>query len=195
MAAFHFPEHNCVLIHIPKTGGTSIRNGFFQGAYEGPAQGKIPEEWAHCYKFAFVRNPFDRLISAWKMFADGMENTKWKFPTDAIPNITLLEFLDIVRDESIPYDGIRTTFERKIRHHTLPLVHPFHCLDRADFVGRFETFDADFSNICQKIGASGELPHWNKTEHIGYQNYYSNHTKQIIEEHYHDDLVQFGYSF
>lgn len=195
MAVFYFPGHNCVLIHIPKTGGASIRNGFFQGAYEGPAQGEIPEEWAHCYKFAFVRNPFDRLISAWKMFTDGMENTKWKYPADAKPNISLENFLDIVRDESIPYDGLRTTFERKIRHHTLPLTHPFHCLDQADFIGRFESLNSDFLEVCKKLGAEGELPHMNRTQHSSYQDYFDRNTIKITQTIYQDDLTRFGYSF
>ncbi len=184
-----------MLIHIPKTGGASIRRGFFKGEYEGPFQGEIPEKWENCFKFAFVRNPYDRLISAWKMFTSGMENTVWEFPENADPNISLRSFLDIVRDDSIPYNGGPPLTERKIRHHTLPLVHPFHCLDQADFIGRFETLNEDFAKILNKINVKGELPHWNKTTRGSYQDYYDEETKQIAEEHYGEDLEKFGYSF
>ena len=126
MAAFLFPKAKCVLIHIPKNAGTSIRRGFFDGEYEGPVQGSIPEEWMQYFRFAFVRNPYDRLISAWKMFTKGMEESVWKYPEDGNPNLTLEHFLEIAMDESIPFDfPKRDKFEVKLRHHAIPQTHPF----------------------------------------------------------------------
>ena len=77
MAIFLIREPRCVFIHIPKTGGASIRHGVFKGNVDGPKQGFIPENWKSLYKFAFVRNPYDRVISAWKMFSEGMEQSVW----------------------------------------------------------------------------------------------------------------------
>ena len=41
------------------------------------------------------------------MFTKGMANTKWEFPEDAKTDLSLMEFLEIARDESIPFDGAR----------------------------------------------------------------------------------------
>lgn len=199
MPSFFFPQANCVLIHIPKNAGSSIRIGFFNGEYEGPVQGAVPEQWQQHFKFAFVRNPYDRLISAWKMFTKGMDNTNWKYPVDGNPDLTLEQFLHIAMDDTIPYDppadGSNKSFELKLRHHSLPQTHPYYCLDQADFIGRFETIQADFKEICKRLELDGELPHWNVTDRDDYKQYFDNTTKQLATEYYAQDLTQFGYSF
>ena len=71
MSNFLIHNPGCIFIHIPKTAGTSIRMGFFKEEFEGPAFGEIPAHWPSYFSFAFVRNPYDRVIRAWKMFARG----------------------------------------------------------------------------------------------------------------------------
>ena len=156
----------------------------------------IPEEWQQYFKFTFVRNPYDRLISCWRMFTRGMENSKWQYPEDGNPELTLEQFLNIAMDDSIPFDGpTRDTFEIKLRHHALPQTHPFYCLDKADYVGRFENLNADFKIICDKLGLEGELPHWNRTSRDSYQQYFDDNTRRITEEFYAQDIEQLGYEF
>ena len=195
MAVFLVIEPRSVFIHIPKTGGASIRRGFFEDKVEGPKQGFIPESWQSLFKFAFVRNPYDRIISAWKMFDGGMEQTVWEHPQDKA-GIELNSFLSIVIDESIAFDGrSRETTVEKIRHHTLPQVHPYHCLDRADFVGRFENLASDFDVICQRLGieATG-LPHWNRTKRdVDFMRYFDSGSIKIVNEYFRDDFEQLGY--
>ncbi len=194
MSVFLIRKPRSVFIHIPKTGGASIRHGFFAGNVEGPKHGFIPESWKPCFKFAFVRNPYDRLISAWKMFRSGMEQTVWERPTDTC-DISLREFLQISTDESIRYDGARATTAEKIRHHVIPQTHPFHCLSEADFVGRFETLQADFAEVCRRLEIHFEsLPHWNRTDgKEDYLGYYDAESRSVVEQFYRDDFEQLGY--
>ncbi len=195
MPVFRFPQHACVLIHIPKTGGWSIRQGFFKGNYEGPVQGHVPDEWKSEFKFAFVRNPFDRLISAWRMFTSGMRRDGDRLEPPAC-DFSLREFLEIAMDESIPFDGPRQEqLEIRIRHHALPMTHPFYCLHQADFIGRFENMAEDFRSILGRLGLAGELPHYNRTEREPYQVYYDETTRRMAERFYRQDLEQFGYRF
>jgi hypothetical protein len=184
-----------VLIHIPKTGGTSIRRGYFGENYEGPVQGFVPRDWMLLFKFAFVRNPYDRIVSAWKMFSAGTSQSTFERPPDAKPAISLREFLDIATDESIPYDS-RDTWEQKIRHHTIPQTHPYNCLDRADFAGRFENLRADFRVICGRLGIGpSRLPHWNRSRHLDYRTYFDAETREITGRAFEEDLRRLGYSF
>lgn len=196
MAVFLIREPRCVFIHVPKTGGASIRHGFFKGNVDGPKQGFVPDVWQSLYKFAFVRNPYDRVISAWKMFATGMEHSVWEHPGDC-QGIGLERFLEIATDESIPFDGNRKHTAEKIRHHAIPQTHPFNCVQHADFVGRFETLTEDFEKVCVQIGLKdAELPHWNQsTRATNFMSYFSDETKRIVEEFYREDFTRFGYDF
>ena len=197
MAAFLILEPRCVFLHVPKTGGTSIRHGFFENNVEGPHQGFVPEAWQGLFTFAFVRHPLDRLISAWKMFAGGMENSVWDWP-EKHRDITLAKFLEIARDQSIPFDGRRDSSEKKIRHHALPQTHEFHCLNQADFVGKFESLHEDFKTVLERLDfeTSKSLPHWNMTNRESeFLKYFSADELRTAVEFYRDDFEQLGYAF
>jgi len=196
MSVFLIHKPRSVFIHIPKTGGTSIRRGLFADNIEGPKQGFVPDEWMSCFKYAFVRNPYDRVISAWKMFAGGMDNSVWELPEDE-RGLTLKRFLEIATDDSISFDGRRERTGQKIRHHAIPQTHPFNCLQYADFVGRFEQLANDFAKVCERLEYQCEgLPHWNRTDRAtDFMQYFDADTLQIVEQFYTDDFTQLNYSF
>lgn len=196
MPAFLIRQPLCVFIHNPKTGGNSIRNDFFKGDFDGPSFDGIPHAWMPHFKFAFVRNPFDRLISAWKMFSEGLQNTWWKYPRDGRQGITLSAFLEIVTDESIGYGPDETTFERRIRNHTLPQTHPYYFLQLADFIGRFEQLQQDFDVVCRRLGINdSKLNKTHTSDHTHYRDYFDDATRLVAAEIYKSDLVEFGYEF
>lgn len=174
MSIFLLLQPRCVLIHIPKTGGTSIRKGIWKSNYEGPEFGAVPERWKREFKFAFVRHPLCRLTSAYRMFTEGaVGDPSWKFPEDGRP-LSFDQFLDIVFDESIIYDHRRRSFEEKIRHHTVPQTHPFNALRDADFIGRYERLQDDFKIIAQRVGLGGiDLPHMHFTTARPYMTYFN----------------------
>ncbi len=194
MAVFLVRDPKCVFIHIPKTGGASIRHGVFQGQVKGPKQGFVPENWMQHFKFAFVRNPYDRAVSAWQMFANGMQNSVWQHPQDQ-KGVSFKRFLELAMDDSVAFDGARLTTEEKIRHHAIPQTHKFNCLQFADFVGRFESFEEDFKKIAARIGHPVEkLPHWNRTQReANFMSYYDAEAKSIVEDFYREDFAQLNY--
>ena len=195
MAAFLILEPRCVFLHVPKTGGASIRRDFFKNRYEGPVQGAIPEEWSELFKFGFVRDPFDRLISAWQMFANGMDNTVWEHPGEECRGISLREFMKIVMDESVPFDGRRLSIGRKIRHHAMPQTHPFYCIDQADFVGRFERLEEDFQTVLDRLGIPRQsLGHMNQSNRQKKtMEYFDPETWQLAVDFYAQDFAELGY--
>ena len=197
MAIFHLRACDAVLIHIPKTGGSTIRFGIFGGDYEGPFYGDMPERWRPKFSFCFVRNPFDRLISAWKMFTTGMEDTLWRPPEDGDRTLSLEAFMNIVEDPKFG-DGLeRKTFEQKIRHHTIPQTDPINSFGWADFVGRYETYARDLDEVLRKVDWNGDAPtpHMNRTDRGAYQSYFTPTLRRRAEAFYHDDLARLGYRF
>jgi hypothetical protein len=191
MSNFLLKDPDCVLIHIHKTGGTSMRKGVWVNRASKPVFGYIPDEWSHLFKFAFVRHPLDRLVSAWKMFTDGTETfSAGKQGRD----MTIEDALDILEDDSIIYDERRKTLPERLRHHAIPQTHPYNCLQYADFVGRFERIDEDFAKVAEKLGMTATLPKMHSTSHQEWQHYIKGEALERAAAYYKKDLEELNYS-
>ena len=65
-----------------------------------------------------------------------------------------------------------------------------------DFIGRFETISADFSDLRLRLGIGGELPHLNKSKRDkDYRTYYSEKNRGLIGKAHQKDIETFGYEF
>lgn len=202
MPLFHLNQPPCLFVHVPKTGGNSIRNVVFKKDYVGPWFGdSLPAEWQGLYSFAFVRNPFDRLVSAWKMFTVGTKDDAWHLPAGGPILMTLAETIRMGMDEDAPfghprYNDLKPTPLSKFKNHILLQTHPYHGLKHVKFVGRFENLQNDFAIVAERLNLPlCELPRTNWTEHQHYRKYYDTETRQLATEYLHDDLDRFGYEF
>jgi hypothetical protein len=64
-----------------------------------------------------------------------------------------------------------------------------------DFVGHFETLDADFAQVCRRIGTTVRLPRLNSTVHADYRSYYSDRLAAEVGSYFAADAARFGYCF
>ena len=138
------------------------------------------------FQFAFVRNPWDRLVSCFLDKTKMTIGTKYQL-RDYIKykDSNFTEFVhDIVDDDVWTCN----------RHHRLQYNLINH--DYVDFIGRFERFQKDFDYICNKVGISdNKLPHRNKSKRTHYTEYYDDETRQIVAEKYAKDIEYFNYEF
>jgi len=125
------------------------------------------------FKFAFVRNPFDRAVSIFKYIA--------KIDSSAqISNFKNFAKYNFTKKE---YNGIWLADQAS------------QVVD-CDFIGRFENLQADFDLVCQKIGIKrNPLLVKNRTSHKHYSEYYDEETIEIVARKYHADIIRFGYKF
>lgn len=163
------------------------------------------EQFDTYFKFGFVRNPWDRLVSTYKHFK---LNHVYDFKT-----FLMKKFMN----------GIY----RKHYWFVCPQSE-YLCDDNGelvvDYVGRFERLQDDFADVCDKINVPySPLPHINKAGspmnysnhpklvlyyifwliygkyHIptysSYNQYYDNESKEFVEEIYGSDIRIFGYHF
>jgi len=123
------------------------------------------------FKFGFVRNPYERCVSAWKYnMKNGYTDTE----------TTLFDFVKYLN---------KTDINGKY-------LNQYEFVDGCNFIGRFENLQADFNIVCDKLGIQRkQLPHTNKTKHKHYTEYYDDETQQIVAEKYAKDIEYFGYKF
>jgi hypothetical protein len=196
MPCFYLKETDAVFIHNPKTGGRTIRETIWPDK-TGPFQGYIPAEYRDKFKFTFVRNPYDRFISAWKYC---ISQTRYKTSLLDDPEL----FFSIVAKNSNHYfwdctiydnfKGCKTSFAV---HHASPQSDPFYMICETDFVGRFENFQEDFNTVCDMLSIKRvELRHPKKykTDHLHYSEYFKDKEfTERVTEFYKEDFEKFGY--
>jgi len=194
MSLFLLKNPDAVFIHIPKTGGTSIRQGVWQRRYNGP-HAELPKSAEGLFTFAFVRHPLDRFVSCWKMYSAGAENDPRPGDWRGIvrKRMRLEDFVDITLDTTVSPED-RSTTSGRIRHHTIPQTHPTNLLHLANFVGRFESIEQDFAVIKSKLSIQAELPHMRKTEHQSYREELPAFVIDQLAVFYADDFEQLNYS-
>jgi hypothetical protein len=93
------------------------------------------------------------------MFAYGTVDDAHCEPWVPRNDLQIEDILDIVEDASISHGPQRGSFEEHLKHHAIPMTHPFNALCDAKFIGRFESIDRDWMQVCKRVGVEmGPLP-------------------------------------
>ena len=142
------------------------------------AQSKLPPELYGGYKkIAFVRNPYDRMVSnyAYKVHGTADKNRK--------RNDSFEEF---VLQCCSGKDLIQTDYLTDLKGN----------LD-CDFIGRFESLSEDYSRMQEILGIElTPLAKKNNSKRKGsYHDYYTDKTRDIVAKYYQKDIDNFGYEF
>lgn len=182
-----------IFFHTPKVAGSSIHI-FFKDHYGLVGEQRcdpIPSihhmsakdylnsnpQYKNYFKFSFVRNPFDRFVSAYSGFTQ-------------IRNIDLSPFSSFC--EEFPH----SKFSKDI--HWIPQSELL-CDDVGniipDFIGRYENLNDDLKTISNMIGIDINIGHHRKTNRTYYKQMFSSKTKDIIENFFSVDLNKFDYEF
>lgn len=139
--------------------------------------------WNEYFKFVFVRNPWDLVISRYFVNNRKKAKTMKKFTREHF-----LEFWEQMKK----YNAI------KGEEH--PFQYQFVIGPKGerlvDFVGRFESLQEDFNIICDKIGIPRKnVPQLGKIKRNAYRDYYTEESRQLVAERFHKDIELFGYEF
>lgn len=156
MTNFIIKEPNIVFIHLPKTGGTSVRDAL--GELQGRYFGNIPRKFRGRRCLAVVREPRARFLSAFRMFKFGNKLDDDYYGEPRWPGLTISEALDVLEDPWVGCDRSYRSLQWNLKHHIIPQTHEFNCLYHADTVLRFETLEEDFTEFCAEQGISAQLP-------------------------------------
>jgi len=193
------PRTKCIFVHIQKTGGASIESLLLQHdpsiaatAHEGrrhltarEIRALVPAAtWEQSFKFAFVRNPWDRLVSWYHMCM--------QVPT---PN----PFSLYIRQHAPTFDDFITRTTTGMAARTTRNQVDYVTGDAGelivDYIGRYEQLQADLDTVGERLGFPATLPHLNRSSHRDYREYYSDETRDIVAARFARDVQQFGYRF
>jgi len=197
------PENKAIFFHIPRTGGTSIREWLFENtkmirlsdhvsAHNAVLHKAISASIIREYtKFIFVRNPWSRVVSTWEFRLRG----------GAARYIIADNFEDFIRyyHAKIPLERIANLDGLLLQQHLYAFNAKASEYD-VDLVGRFETLQEDFDKFCEIVGIpTGHLGHVNagklKGPHPHYSTYYTDETRQMVAELFPEDIKLFNYKF
>jgi hypothetical protein len=156
------------------------------------------DEFDGLFRFSFVRNPFERIVSEYR-YRNYFHHRS---------------FGDFVLNK-LPAPG----WDDKYRH-VMPQYDMLHDPDgrlMVDFVGRFETLQQDFDKVCHWVGLDdSKLPHRNpsnkksrnlkrkvrnvlffngENDKRHYSEFYDAKTLAAVERLYEKDIEAFGYRF
>jgi hypothetical protein len=184
-------ERKTVYLHIAKTGGSSITrdlqsNGFDDGVLTGrqvPIQDKrayfkeLLDTWDDYFKFTFVRNKYDQLVSLYHYDRNAGH----------VRNKTFDEFVcDVVANSEDEY-GYWIDQYFLTTHNGVNFF---------DVIGTTATHDKDWRDICQRLG----ITHRNTTVNVGTYNkdvptssFYSQRSIDIVNEKFADEIEHYGW--
>ena len=194
-------KYRCIFIHIPKAAGTSVKQTLQLGGQGHPAwiyfAKNYPQKWRHYLRFTIVRNPWDRVVSAFSYAK--MKNSYWHNP-ETFPHPDF----ETLKDKSFTECCEMLVHQRnKLRHEAW---HPQYAwllakqgeqeILAVNKVLHFETLDKDFAELCKTLNAEfDELPEINPSKRSHYKDYYDEHTRTLISQVYAKDIEIFGYKF
>jgi hypothetical protein len=198
-----------LFVHIFKTAGTSITNSLAPYSYR--PESTRPANWLtflsanwkkihrtpikkHAtaleiqdsldsgifdsfFKFSFVRNPWDWQVSLYHFILDRPHN----------PGFEATKAMGSFRNFVLSREKLDFTQTGCLVDETGKLL--------VDFVGRFENLEVDFQTICNRVGITATLPHINKSDRLGYRDYYDEETRALTARLYAEDIERFGYTF
>ena len=137
----------------------------------------MPSELFESYfKFAFVRNPWDRLVSEYEFIRRRPDHGRHS-------KVMKMGFEKYIVYQSKRFDA-----------HQINMLADKNGNLLMDFIGKFENLHDDWNRVTVKLGIeSKELTHRKKAGIKDYNSYYTDESRALVSELWKKDIEAFGY--
>lgn len=153
---------------------------------------QVPSEAQQYFGFSFVRNPYQRLVSAYLNKFQEKSLTRENF---------------LYRNYLGGYFSLDDSFDTYVRKVVLipdafaerHFVRQSYWLyqkntQQLDFVGKMETMSEQFNELAERFGLQ-MLPHYNRTSSYDWKSFYTDDLRTLVRDHYAEDLRRFEYDY
>jgi hypothetical protein len=197
-----FPNgQKLILIHINKTGGTSLRHAlglppeeqwrgrFRKHYYYNELINLLPVEVLNQATIAtFVRNPWDRLVSLYCY-------RKWRAGNEGVKKLPRLVYVSF--SNWVQYHLENEGFRQRNLQPQLSWLCDKAGQESVDFIGKYENLKQDTLRLSDLLGISPPvLPHLIKsTRNSDYRSYYTPELREKVAHLYRVDIERFDYHF
>ena len=167
----------------------SLQKYRYKGWFEDPSHPTAKEikhfdsnSWGNYFKFGFVRNPYEKVVSDFVFKKEEKVTTK-RFKS-FVSELYSKEMSKRKKDNHIrSKDWTMISIEDKIS---------------LDFVGKYENLHRDFERVCDKLNLKCDtraLPTSKKYRDYNYENFYDGETKRMVKSIFKKEIKKFGYNF
>ena len=176
---FSFEKYKAIYFRVPKVASTSLLMSF----RKIDNLEEVKDYDKSIFKFAFVRDPFDRLASCFRhVIRKGSLRNIQNHP-ELHRNMSFESFVNVIlktKDEDMD-------IHFRPQHTFLP--------EKPDFLGKFENLQEDYLEVCKMIGIKNppELSHQNKTDKTRFKDYYTPQVIKKVIKIYERDFKLFDY--
>jgi hypothetical protein len=193
-------DRGIVFIHIPKAAGTSINTALFD-RFMGHARAIDVLRWGSAElqalpRFAVVRNPWERLVSAYRFAKSGAGIGKAAAGMRRPELYRAAEFESFerfVHEWLAPRDVAKLDGVFRQQH---PYVSDKQGRLLVHHLGRLEDLGPTCGFIEKAIGRPIEIPRVNLSgQPVDYRQMYTAQTAALVGQIYREDVEKFGYGF
>lgn len=189
-------ELEAIFLHVPRTGGTALKRAFGIRELDTHDPSVVPspqhltcelvrlsvgsEKYERYYRFAFVRNPWARILSSYR----------WR---RMLPKKRALPpFPEFVRHAQRVVAQERY-YEEEFGEHFIPQTE--YTLDVHD-VFRYEAFGEGVRKLAARLDVSAAaLPSVRRRPRDAYWEHYDDATRSVVFETYREEIERFAYVF
>ena len=212
-------RHKAIYFPIPKVACTSLKysmlnwmgkraidpeNPYYKihtRKYPSVNKNIILDKYSEYYRFCFIRNPWDRLVSCYKnkikqdskyndnWFKNGVAKSLLKHKNKFKGGMSFSEFIETVCyiNDDIADPHLKSQYKFIYDSKDRLLV---------NFIGRFESLEEDYLYICKQLSIKDiPLPHMLKSNRSDYKEYYNDKLISLVYDRYAKDIRLFKYNF
>lgn len=188
----HFDKNKLIFVHIPKTAGTSLCTALYGDTNIHLTASELrfidKEKFDSYFKFAVVRNPWDRLCSAY--FYSSIDVSRYGERSS-------VGFIDKYRSfESFVKEWVsKSNIDSHYFFYTQSEYVKVGDNNILDYTARFESLYEDVQILAKKNNMIIDIKRMNSSGSRDYRAQYDSEMISIVENVYADDIETFGYEF